>query len=333
MTTADLQLRLDFYNLDIDFAGSIAAMSIRGHLWTIAPSLRHRLRPLPLPVPRPWETAVADPLRGTVRLTGLLREVPGSDEVLILVHGLGGGSDSHYLSSGVAAAEAAGISSLRVNLRGADRLGEDFYHGGLTADLHAALASPELRGYCRVYALGYSLGGHLALRLGSEEGDPRLAAVAGICAPLDLALAQKELDAPPLWLYRHYLLNGLKDIYAAVAARHPMALPAAAARRIPTLREWDDRVVAPRHGFAGAADYYARESVAPRLPALRVPALLLNSEHDPMVPARAVRAALTRPAPRLEVRWIPGGGHVAFPRAMGVDGRVVGWLREKGTTA
>jgi predicted alpha/beta-fold hydrolase len=317
-------------------------MSVRGHLWTIAPSLRHRLRPAPLPPSRPWTVTLDDPLRGAVRLTGLLREVPASDEIVVLVHGLGGGSDSHYLSSGVAAAEAAGISSLRVNLRGADRRGEDFYHAGLTADLHAALASPELQRYARIYALGYSLGGHVALRLGTEEGDPRLAAVAAICSPIDLARSQAEIDAPPLWLYRHYLLNGLKDIYDAVAARHPLPsrvtsravpLPAAAVRRIRSIREWDDRVVAPRHGFADAADYYARASVAPRLPALRVPALLFNSEHDPMVPARAVRAALDLPAPRLEVRWIPGGGHVAFPRAMGVDGWVVEWLRGKGKAA
>ncbi len=108
-------------------------------------------------------------------------------------------------------------------------------------------------------------------------------------------------------------------------------LPVAEVRRIRTIREWDDRVVAPRHGFADAADYYARESVAPRLAGLRVPALLLNSEWDPMVPARAVRAALVdRPAPRLEVRWIPGGGHVAFPSAMAVDRRVVDWLRGRG---
>ena len=333
--TIERCLQIDFYILDICFEGSIVAMSIRGHLWTIAPSLRHRLRPPRLPASRPWDTTVADPLRGSVWLTGRLSEVPGSDEILVLVHGLGGCSNSHYLSSGLAAAEAAGISSLRLNLRGADRQGEDFYHAGLTADLHAALASPELRLYRRVYALGYSLGGHLALRLGAEEGDPRLAAVAAICSPIDLARAQGEIDAPPLWIYRHYLLDGLKDIYDSVAARHPLGppalpLPAAEVRRIRTIREWDDRVVAPRHGFAGAADYYARESVAPRLPALRVPALLCNSEHDPMVPARAVRAALTRPAPRLEVCWISGGGHVAFPRAMGVDGRVVGWLREQG---
>lgn len=314
-------------------------MSVLGHLWTIAPRVRHGFRPARLPEARAWETVIEDPKMGPVRLTGKLREVPGSEEVLVLVHGLGGCTDSHYLYGGVAAAEAAGISCLRINLRGSDRRGEDFYHAGLTADLHAALASEELRPYRRVQVLGYSLGGHLALKLGTEPGDPRLAAVAALCSPLDLALSQREIDAPALWIYRRYLLRSLNGIYAEVAARHPpgsLPLPVAEAARIRSLREWDDRVVAPRHGFTGAADYYARASVAPRLSALRVPALLVHSEWDPMVPARAVRAALqAAPAPGLQVRWIAGGGHVAFPRGTdaglgegsGVDAQVVGWLR------
>jgi predicted alpha/beta-fold hydrolase len=305
-------------------------MSFRGHLWTVAPLLRRRPRGPRSLAARPWETALEDPRAGTVRLSGWLREVPGSGEVLVLVHGLGGGTESHYLGGGVAAAEAAGISSLRVNLRGSDRRGEDFYHAGLTADLHAALASAELRRYERIYVLGYSLGGHLTLRLGTEAGDPRLAAVAGICAPLDLALSQRAIDSPLRWPYRRYLLSGLLDIYAAVAARHPVPLPVEQVRRIRTIREWDDLVVAPRHGFADAADYYVRESVAPRLPGLRVPALLLASEWDPMVPAHTVRAALARPAPGLQVRWIAGGGHNSFPRALEIDRQVVEWLRESG---
>ena len=302
-------------------------MSLRGHLWTVAPLVRHSLRPVRFPASRPWETALEDPRAGTVRLSGWLREAPGSGEILVLVHGLGGGTESRYLAGGAAAAEAAGISSLRVNLRGSDRRGEDYFHAGLTADLHAALASGELRRYERIYVLGYSLGGHLALRLGVEAVDPRLAAVAALCSPLDLALSQREIDSPPRWPYRRYLLRSLNAIYAAVAARRPVPVPVAEARRIPTIREWDDRIVAPRHGFADAADYYVRESVAPRLPALRVPALLLNSEWDPMVPASAVRAALTHPAPRLQARWIAAGGHVSFPRALKVDEGVVGWLR------
>lgn len=303
-------------------------MSLPGHFWTIAPRLRHSLRPRQVPAPRPWQTTLADPVAGEIPVTGLLREVPGSDELLVIVHGLGGSTESHYMLRAAVAAEAAGLSCLRINLRGCDRQSGDFYHAGLTADLHAALASEDLARYQKIYVLGYSLGGHVVLRLGTEEGDPRLAAVAAVCAPLDLALSQREIDAPAVWVYRRYLLASLNGIYAAVAARRPMPLPVEQALRIRTIREWDDRIVAPRHGFADAGDYYARASVAPRLPALRVPALLLNAEGDPMVPARAVRAALADRPSRLEVRWLARGGHVYFPGEL-VDAQVIGWLREQ----
>ena len=78
-------------------------------------------------------------------------------------------------------------------------------------------------------------------------------------------------------------------------------------------------------------------SVAPRLGELRVPSLLLNSELDPMVPARSVRPALAAPAPRLTVTWLRAGGHVAFPRGVssglgegeGVEEQAIAWLRSR----
>ncbi|HWM92188.1 MAG TPA: alpha/beta fold hydrolase [Thermoanaerobaculia bacterium] len=299
------------------------ALDLLPHLWTLGPRLRHAVRPRLAPESRPWETVVNDPEAGPVRLTGWLRDLPG-DDLLVLVHGLGGGTDSHYMVRGAAAAEKAGLSCLRFYLRGADRLGEDYYHAGLTADLHAALASPEAARYRRIYLLGYSLGGHVVLRLATETADPRLVAVAAVCSPVDLALSVREIDSPGFGLYRRYLLRSLADIYRAVAARRPVPHPAEQAGEIRLMREWDDRIVAPRHGFADAADYYTRMSVAPLLPDLRVPALLLNSECDPMVPARAVRPALERASPRLRVDWVRGG-HVAFPQ--GMDSEVIDWLR------
>jgi len=314
-------------------------MDLTPHFWTIAPRLRHSLRPLRLPPVRPWRLAVEDARMGTVHLSGLLRERPESEEALVVVHGLGGRADSHYMLRAALAAEAAGLSCLRLNLRGSDLLGEDFYHAGLTSDLHAALVAPELAGYRRLYLLGYSVGGHLALRAvvgGSERSDPRLAAVAAVCPPLDLALSSAAFDAPGLWLYRRYVLGNVKRIYAAVARRHPVPLPLAEALRIRHLGDWDDRVVAPRHGFAGAADYYTRMSVGPHLGELRLPSLLVAAEHDPMVPAATLRPSLARELPKLTVRWLAEGGHVAFPartdaglgEAVGVEEQVLGWLRE-----
>jgi predicted alpha/beta-fold hydrolase len=301
---------------------------MRAHFWTVAPRLRQSLRPLAAPPAEPWQTVVEDPTIGPVRLSGRLRHLragkardAGGEELVVLLHGLGGTIESHYMPRGALAAEAAGLSCLRLSFRGADSSGEDFYHAGLTADVHAALASPELRRYRRIYLLGYSLGGHVALRFATEPGDPRVVRVAALCSPLDLGRAQEAIDAPDRWLYRRYLLSNLARLYATVAARRPVPLPVAEVARLRTLRDYDERVVAPRHGFTGAADYYARASVAPRLSRLRLPALLVNSSGDPMVLAHAVLSVLECPVPRLEVRWVAAGGHVSFPRGteLGLD--------------
>jgi uncharacterized protein len=295
-------------------------MPLAPHFWTVAPRVRHAVRPARCPATRPFGFTVNDAVLGPVRLSGKLREAPTGDELLVVVHGLGGCADSHYMPRAAAAAEEAGVACLRFNLRGADREGEDFYHAALTGDLHAALARPELARYRRIYLLGYSVGGHLVLRSALDEVlDPRVAAVAAVCPPLDLAASSAAFDRPANWLYRRYILGNLKRLYGAVAARRPVPLPAAEAERLRRLEDWDDRVVAPRHGFAGAADYYARASVASRLAELRRPAVVLAVTGDPMVPAFTLRPVLAGSHPQLTVRWLERGGHVSFPRRIALD--------------
>ncbi len=321
------------------------AVPLHAHLWSTLPRLQHALRPRPAPEAVPWECFLDDPQVGRIRLNGRFRREADPRAALLLLHGLGGTADSHYMLRMARAAHQAGLTCLRLNLRGSDRQGEDFYHAGLTADVHAALAAPELAGYDDLFLAGYSLGGHVALRAATEEGDPRLRAAVAVCSPLDLSLGQRLIDRPGSWIYRHYLLRALNAIYAGVAARRPVPYPLEAALRIRTIREWDDRIVAPRHGFAGAADYYARMSVAGRLDRLRIPALLLNAEHDPMVSSQDVRPLAQ--APRLTARFLPQGGHVGFPAridaglarngetapgppfAGGIEAQLLAWLRAR----
>ncbi len=306
-----------------------------GHLRTIGAHLRRRIRPAEPPAAADWSTLVADPQLGSVRLTGRL-STTGRDRLLVAVHGLGGSAESHYLWELAATAVEAGWAVLRLNLRGADRSGEDFYHGGLTADLHAALADDALAAFSDISLVGYSLGGHAALRWATEAGDPRVRAVGAVCPPLDLAAGQRAIDRPGAVLYRGYILRHLREIYREVASRRAVPLPVSKVGRIRSLWEWDDRIVAPRYGFEGAAEYYARASVAPRLDRLRLPALIAATSDDPMVPASTLRTVLADRAAGLEVRWIESGGHVAFPRDldMGFGGRpglghqMLAWLEQ-----
>lgn len=309
-------------------------MGFSGHLRTVGWRLVRGLRAASADGAEPWSTVVEDPALGSVRLSGRLHHPSGGRDLLVVVHGLGGCSESSYALRAARVAEAAGVASLRFNLRGADRSGEDYYHAGLTADLGAALASPELAAYRSVTLLGFSLGGHVVLRYATEAPDPRLRAVAAVCSPLDLAAGGRLIDRPAYWPYRRYLFRSLLEIYGAVARRRPVPVPVEAARRIRTFLEWDTRIVAARHGFRDAADYYRRASVGPHLERLAVPALLVAAEDDPMVPPGAVLPVLAGRKVPLEVRWVRSGGHIGFsPRldlgmggAPGLEAQATAWL-------
>ncbi len=308
-------------------------MSLAGHLWTIVPRLGAGRGALAPDEARRWETDLADARVSRVRLSGLLFEPAGARALVVAVHGLGGSAASAYMVRAARAARDAGLATLCLSLRGADGSGEDVYNAALTADLDAALASPEATRYPAVIALGFSLGGHLALRYATGRPDPRLRAVAAVCAPLDLAGCQAEIDRPGRRPYRIYLLARLRRTVRAVARRGRLPVASRELRRVRTIREWDRLVVAPRFGFSDPDDYYRRSSVGPRLGDLAVPALLVASEHDPMVPPATLKPWLEG-ARRLDVRWVARGGHLGFPARLdlgeraplGLDRQVLAWL-------
>lgn len=300
---------------------------VGGHAWTVWPQVRDRFRAPAPPASAPWSAEVRDPTLGSVKLSGRISHVPDARGLVIILHGMGGSAERTYCAVAASAARAAGLSSLRLNLRGADGTGEDLYHIGLVDDLVAAVEHPEVAHYQRLYAVGFSLGGHIALRLAALGGaGGRLRAVASVCAPIDLEACCSHIDHPARWAYRRHLLAGVKEVYRTVATRRPVPTPVEAVLAIRTVRQWDERVVAPRFGFAGASDYYRQVGVGPLLPEMAIPALVVASESDPMVPARTLRPALVRASSAVEVRWLRRGGHVGFPSEVDILQDIVGWL-------
>src|SRR5689334_6773243 len=284
---------------------------LQGHIATLAPFVRHAIAPARVPSQH-WTTTLHDADVGPVQLTGLWRECAGARALLLVVHGLGGSAASHYTIPAAVVAHDRQMSCLRLNLRGADLNGTDFYHAGLTADLSAAIASVPSK-YERIYLLGYSMGGHVALRYAAESPDPRVRAVASVCAPLDLECSATDFDRPVRAFYRRHVLSGLKKIYASVGKRRRLDFSVDAAMRIGKIRSWDKHVVAPRFGFSSAEDYYARVSAVFALPRIALPTLVVAAKADPMVPERTLLPALRQCSPSIDWRWVDRGGHVGFP--------------------
>ena len=308
------------------------------------------LRPPQAPPAERWLGALRDPLGGRVEVTGWLTRAGEGATLVILIHGLGGSADSPYLCRAARVAFELGLDTLRLNLRGADPQAGDFYHGGLTDELHAAVADRALGTYDRIAILGYSMGGHVALRYAAEVDDPRVGAVAAVCSPLHLRRVADEFDRPSRWLYRYWVLRHLRRCFREleqVGARLPS--PYRDVRRARTFRQWDAITVVPRFGFADADDYYTQASAAAELDRLRVPCLLVASEIDPLITPDAIEpylpahatigasrrldlggvsrdsAGAGRPA-AFTVLWHPAAGHVAFPGGLALETRLLAWL-------
>ena len=241
---------------------------------------------------------------------------PGAPHVVTL-HGLEGSSRSGYITAILRGAADRGWGATAINFRSCggetNRLARS-YHSG---DIHDALSvmlhlRQRLTG--PLYAVGFSLGANVLLRLMEETGDTSpIAAAAAVSAPFDLSACAEALDGPGPFalLYRDRFLRTLKDKAREKLRRFPGAFDLRALERARTIRAFDDAVTAPLHGFRGAEHYYAEASSGPRLHSIRRPTLLLSAEDDPMIPAS------THPRdmganPHVHPVVTARGGHVGF---------------------
>lgn len=298
-------------------------MNLAGHFWSIAPTVRDLLLPpRSLPAGTTVRVPIDDGAFGPGALTATLRDPPAARDLVVLVHGLGGSRTAGYVLRAARALHGRGAATLCVDLRGADLSGSGVYHVALTEDLHAFLGARELQRFARVFVLGFSMGGHLAIHLAAAPEDPRLCGVAAIGTPLDLHGMQRHLDRRSGALYRHWVLLGLKRIYAAVAARGSVPTPLATVRRCRTFHAWDTHVICKRYGSASPEVFYARHTAARVLPQLAVDTVLVHAVADPLVPPELVLPFVGHAARgRLHVCQLPRGGHLQYPdgQALGLD--------------
>ncbi len=275
-------------------------------------TLRNSLVPLP-GIAGTHRERLAIPLRD--RRCGRLSAVldrPRREErrrpLFLLVHGLGGCEDSAYMRLTAGALIAQGHAVLRLNLRGADpvRCSRGPYHAGLTADLVDVLALIAARWPRRqVVAVGFSLGGHLLLRLAAEPRPPaNLAGIVSVSAPLDLAATARRMAAPRNRIYERRLVARLRRHRFRDGIDVPGAL-----RRI---SDFDRAIVVPAHGFRDLEAYYRSQSAMRTLERIGLPTLAIHADDDPWIPAADYRRAPWPGGDRATVLLVRGGGHVGF---------------------
>ena len=231
-----------------------------------------------------------------------------SDAPLLLVlHGLEGSFQSHYVGGLLALARRSRWGAVALNFRScsgeSNRLPR-FYHLLTERD-------PQVR----IGAVGISLGGNVLLKWLGEHGEAapkQVAAAVAISTPYDLERCARVLDRGFAKLtYTASFMRSFRFKLRLKAGRFPDCVNVPLAMRARTFAAYDRAVTAPLHGFADERDYWRRSSCRTYLASVRRPTLLISAIDDPFVPPDA----LPEPAQlssSITTEFTARGGHVGF---------------------
>lgn len=254
--------------------------------------------------------------------------------VVVVVHGIGGSSESRYVVRAAVALHRAGYHVVRLDLRGAGASIPDaptLYHAGLSSDLGVVVR--HLAADARVDAvaiLGFSGGGSLALKLAGELGvdaPPALRAIVSVSAPLDYTKVGRWMDSLARLPYRFHVLRGLSNGAREFARQHPERAHYRPedVKRMSSFRHYDASVIVPMHGFTHVDEYYAQASSGPYLPSIEVPTLLVHADDDPMVPGKTVRPWLARASSAVRTAVTAHGGHIGWVAGFDEASWITSW--------
>jgi hypothetical protein len=296
-----------------------------GHLQTIVGNFFPRP---PFLLPAIAETVEVDPADGSRVLCHCHwqpERVRASRLTVVMVHGLNGSSDSRYIRGIAALAWDAGMNVVRMNMRncgGSDALTPTLYHSGRSADVGAVVRHFTGRfGLERVALVGYSMGGNLVLKLAGEWGDRApLVAVATVCPAIDLAAGANALHEPRNRLYEWHFLHALKQHFRRKAEMFPDVYPNSDVGPLRSIREFDQKIIAPHCGFQDADDYYFRAASARVIERVAVPSLVLLAQDDPFIRFFPETRARILANPHIDFIEPRHGGHCAFLSRPSADG-------------
>ncbi|OGV48892.1 MAG: alpha/beta hydrolase [Legionellales bacterium RIFCSPHIGHO2_12_FULL_42_9] len=300
-----------------------------GHAQTMYRTLTNRLQ---APIDRYERLELPD--GDFIDLAWAVNGLSASAPLVVLLHGLGGGVSSPYVAGLLLAFNQAGYRGVLMHLRGASdepNRKPRAYHSGDTADFSHLLEVLDKREpSTQKAAVGISLGGNILLKWLGQTGSQSLIQTAvAVSVPFQLHSVAKRINQGFSRLYQASLLRGLRDVFLKkleiVNTQFPLS--AEAILSLKTLREFDQLLTAPLHGFPSVDEYYQQSSSKQYLGEITTPTLIIHSLDDPFMYPESVPTTKEISAD-VTLELSQRGGHVGF-----IGGKMLGqpsyWLEER----
>lgn len=243
----------------------------------------------------------------------------GSDKLLVISHGLEGGSDRQYVQAMAKLFSSNGWDILAWNNRscnGEMNRQRILYHHAASYDLRTVVDHAlKSGGYKEISLVGVSLGGGQTLRYLGEEskfGLPsQVKKAAVISVPCSLPESVDTLSLKRNKIYERRFLKKLKDKITRKAAQYT-DIDITKLDKVNTLEAFDEIYSAPLHGFSSRAEFYVHCNPFPYISQISRDLYILNALNDPLLVGNCYPYELAEQMPNLYLETPERGGHVGF---------------------
>jgi predicted alpha/beta-fold hydrolase len=162
------------------------------------------------------------------------------------------------------------------------------------------------------FVLGFSLGGNVLLKwLGEQQSNAPVTAAVAVSVPFDLGVAADRMTQGISKIYQKYFLSTLIPKIITKNKTIPLPVDVEKVSQSKTLREYDDRLTAPLHGFSDAHDYYTRSSCKQFLGTIKIPTCIIHSLDDPFMTTTVIPKN-NELSDYVSLNVQSHGGHVGF---------------------
>ncbi len=248
----------------------------------------------------------------------LCLELPAKTQKLplvVMIHGMGGCSESAYMRRIARRLGQHGLGVFMVNQRGSGPgmgLSDSLWNGGSSADLARIVDYLTVQFPGKpILLVGFSLSGNILLKyMGEGRAIPLpIQSALAVNPPVDLKAAALAISSGP-WAgtFNRYYMSLIHRQIRALGQCFPSAFVPAG--KPSTIYDFDVAYTAPVGGFQDVEEYYQMSSAAPLLDKITVPTTILCSRNDPFIPFETFENLPKSPCVACE--FPEGGGHMGY---------------------
>ncbi|WP_290700489.1 alpha/beta fold hydrolase [Lacinutrix sp.] len=241
-----------------------------------------------------------------------------TNQLLIVLHGLEGNAQRHYMLGAVKMANQNNIDAVCVNFRSCSgEVNKSFqsYHSGKTDDLASVIKyiTDHLH-YNTIFLKGFSLGGNVILKyLGKNIEIPKqIKGAVTVSVPVYLKGSLEKLMSSENYMYSKKFLKNLRKKLKDKQQLFPEKIKNEDFKNIKTLKDFDDVYTSKAHGFIDAYDYYKKSSSLQFLENIKIPTLLINAQNDSFLSKECYPIEAAKQNSNLYLEMPKYGGHVGF---------------------